>query len=250
MKYLSKIHLYIILISLLITIEGCSKKPNHLISEKRMAAVIADMTLAEAYSNRPERSLLTDSAKRVLRESILKEHGVSNAEFDSTLMWYGRHMDKYSELYKKVDSQLEKREKNLTDNIEKNIDNTSLWAAPEMLTISPKSLNDGITFTLPGSSVKGGEALKWSLNIHRLYTPVTFVMIAEYQSNKHTIARTTMREAGKLNLILPINEKMGQPQRISGYMHLNSRPPMQVWIDSISLIKTGLDKADTQFGQY
>lgn len=210
-----------------------SSKPQ--ITENKMADIIADLTLAEAYAHRPYKSLLNDSDRRLLRQSILQKYNVTPQEFDSTLMWYGHHMDKYSELYEKVDKRLDKRAQTISPNTQTDINSKSLWPLPDMITISPKSLADGCSFTIPGTDVSPGQTIEWSMRINRLLVNATAVIIADYGNHKYSIARTSIRESGKLRLQLTTNPTQGSPQRITGYLHLSDTPPMQVWVDSISL---------------
>lgn len=223
---------------LLITMSACQKRPKDVVSESKMAHVLADMTLAEAYSNRPDRAMLTDSSKRILRESILMHHGLTEQQFDSTLMWYGRHMDKYAELSKKIDKVLEEKENHFNEQ-EDNESNSSdnLWPNYTMLTITPRSYTDHFSFSLPGTVASPGEALEWRLVFHRLLGNATMVMMADYPKGKRVISRSTLRESGPLSTTLHLDAAMGAPKRIIGYVQLSDRPPMTVWADSITLHK-------------
>lgn len=79
-------------------------------NRKRIAAALADVYLLDAIvqqkSDIPSRSKVAED----LYHSVLSHHGLTKTEFDSTLSWYSRNPDKYSELYHDVIGRLTNRE--------------------------------------------------------------------------------------------------------------------------------------------
>lgn len=227
----------LLLCLIIVVFWSCNRRPKDVVSEDKMADVIAEMTVAESYSNRPGRVMLTDSDKRVVRQSILIRHGMNEAEFDSTLMWYGRNMEKYSGLYAKVDKILEKKESRITVGNENKKVEESIWPLSEMISLSPGGLYDGFSFEVPGKDIALGDALQWKMKLTRLVNGATMVMIAEYKGGKRSVARRGIRDGGNVELILKTDSALGRLDRVIGYFQLTDRPPMKVWADSIQLVR-------------
>ncbi len=104
-KYLSVFILSILLAT------GCSDRPKGILSEDKMVQVMVDLQIAEAYERSGDANeYLHGQNRELLGRGVLMEHGVTVEEMDSTIAWYGKNMDEYSKLYKKIDAELNKRQ--------------------------------------------------------------------------------------------------------------------------------------------
>lgn len=103
--------LHIILASgaILASATGCSNRPDGVLSTDDMAAVLADIHEAEGVLEQDYNNYKGDSAKITLRQSVYHKHGIDAATMDTSLAWYGYHMDKYQEVYDEVIKILDKR---------------------------------------------------------------------------------------------------------------------------------------------
>ena len=79
--------------------------PSKYIQPDEMEDLIYDYHLAQGIASQ-ENS--TDYQKRLAFELVLKEHGVSQAEFDSSLVYYYTRADRFQEIYKNVGERLNK----------------------------------------------------------------------------------------------------------------------------------------------
>ena len=80
---------------LLIASAGCSDEQPPL-DRDTMRAVLVDLHIAEARLSMP------DVDTRLPRDSIMAQHGVAPARFDSAQAYYARHPDAYHALYEEV----------------------------------------------------------------------------------------------------------------------------------------------------
>ena len=94
---------------------ACSKVPDGILSEKKMQGVLTDMLLAEAMVNVDYNTYKSDTMKLALYESVFRKHDITQAVYDSSLVWYGRNLDIYMEVYNRVLADLNKRINNLGD---------------------------------------------------------------------------------------------------------------------------------------
>lgn len=81
---------------------ACSKVPDDILSEKKMQAVQVDMQLAEAMINLDSKAFSDNARKEALYQSIFRKYDITQAEYDSSLIWYGRHLDIYMKVYDRV----------------------------------------------------------------------------------------------------------------------------------------------------
>ncbi|MDE6146021.1 MAG: DUF4296 domain-containing protein, partial [Muribaculaceae bacterium] len=63
---------------------ACSRKPDPVLGEEKMARLIADLELADAYASEQRlRKFDNDSIRLALRESVLAKHNVNEATLDT-----------------------------------------------------------------------------------------------------------------------------------------------------------------------
>lgn len=96
-----KLRIYAILM-LICLAASCSRVPKHIISEKKMRTVLYDMQIAEALVETENESYGTNDARQAVYDAVFAKHNITQAEYDSSLMWYGEHMDIYMRVYRMV----------------------------------------------------------------------------------------------------------------------------------------------------
>ena len=80
------------------------KRPKVVISDAKMENVLYDYHIAKAMG---EEVPYTDGYKRVLYiESVFKKHGITQAEFDSSMVWFTRNPEVLTKIYEKVNARL------------------------------------------------------------------------------------------------------------------------------------------------
>lgn len=94
---------------LVLSLLSCDRTPRGVISMNKMADLIVDLQLAEAYIESHSRDFETDSSKLVLKQSILKKHGLTIQEYDSSLVWYSHNMEDYIKAHDKAIGKLKER---------------------------------------------------------------------------------------------------------------------------------------------
>ena len=97
----NKLRIYGILM-LICVAASCSRVPKHIISEKKMRTVLYDMQIAEALVETNYESYKTSDERQVIYDAVFAKHHITQAEYDSSLMWYGAHMDVYMRIYRMV----------------------------------------------------------------------------------------------------------------------------------------------------
>lgn len=228
-------------------IAACSRRPDNVLSEGKMADVLADLSIADqlALRNMSENTDFgNDSARKILRQSIMRKNGVTEAQFDSTLVWYGHHMDDYSKLYKKVEERLADRQTALNKRSGMSgEDKDNLWPLPSMLSFSDKDLNQGFSFSVPGSKIKLGKALVWKLRTNGIYGNAVAFIGAEYTNMEMVYTRMTLGGGSSQQLVLNL-ERDRKPKRIIGYVRFTTPPTRRVFLDSLALTQQSAATVD------
>ena len=98
--------LYLILVIFITTASSCRRTPGLPVDEAKLVKVLADVHIAEVAAQNFA-GAYKDSIKRIYYQQIYEIHGISEADFKSSLQVLSDHQDKMEKLYKKVETQLE-----------------------------------------------------------------------------------------------------------------------------------------------
>lgn len=103
MKHWSKLLSTVIAMLILLLMTQC-QKPLHILGRDKMRAITKEMLLTEVYlQSQPQ---IEDSVATLYYESVLEKYGVSRAEYDSALIWYGENAHRMVDLYNEINIEL------------------------------------------------------------------------------------------------------------------------------------------------
>jgi hypothetical protein len=81
---------------------ACDNRPFHVLSDKKMEAVLFDVYIAQVEMNN-NHTVFSDSARKAdLLNTIFQKHKINKADFDSSLVWYSDNLDKYIKVNEKI----------------------------------------------------------------------------------------------------------------------------------------------------
>lgn len=210
---------------------SCSDRPSNVLKEKDMINLMVDMELTEAYIN--SQPSMTPKVKEEMGQRVLVLHGVSSETLDTTLAWYGRNMDEYSQLFEKIDKEIIKRRKKYTElEGEKLKVADDLWIFGDHFTISPLSGHDAFTFSIPYPEIEKGDVIKFSLflpNSTNLKNTLGveyndgFGEAMVYNSSKNKVEMELHTDSSKL------------VSRIFGSIHVKDTKVLPLYLDSITM---------------
>lgn len=217
---------------------SCQSKPKGVISDKEMVELLADLHTARAYNQNGNPANLPDSIRNNMTAAILRSRGYTMAQFDSTINWYSANIDKYYELYDKVDKTLMARQKRSGIVQNQDLGKDNIWPYSAFAFFSPNAISDGFSFSIDGEGLQKGESLLWKMRMNSDSNTKAMLGV-DYSDN--TMAIVTSSTYGERNLeITLITDTAKVVKRIFGTLTV---PPeiMPVWADSISLVKTPFD---------
>lgn len=100
-------HSFAIFILLLALLTACQQRPKYVLSDKAMENLLIDIHKTEAVMSLNQSKYRSSESKRTLRQAVYLRHNTTQAEFDSSLVWYGEHLDVYMDIYERVIARLE-----------------------------------------------------------------------------------------------------------------------------------------------
>lgn len=147
------------------------KRPETVLTDAKMEDVLYDFHIAKAMG---EEVPYNESYKRVLYiESVYKKHGITQADFDTSMVWFARHPDALTKIYEKVNTRL-KAERDginhliaLRDHKPKESapgDSIDVWIWQHIYHLTGMPLDNKLTFTLPSdTNFKDRDTLRWTV---------------------------------------------------------------------------------------
>ena len=256
-----KSKLLILIATLAVLLTGCDKAPDGIIKESDLADFLYDLYRLEAIIDMNPEAFPTDSVKRVAKQSLFQKHGITQAEYDSSLVWYATNFEAYNTVHKKVMMRLQDDNKELTaemakapqehksaaDDAQKHKmyaakgDTADIWNDDRslMLTAGLKRGYFAFDFDPDGEHRKGD---KYLLGMKMLSFNNTFslMLAAEYADGTVSIASRNASLNGWTELALQ-TDSTRNVRRIFGYIHYNvASHSVVAFLDSISLVRAHL----------
>ena len=236
----------LMLVSLLFS---CSKVPDGILSEKEMKAVLIDMQLAEAMINTDYKTYKDDADKEALYQAVFRKHKIEQAVYDSSLVWYGRNLDVYMQVYDLVLAELNERQKALGD-VQANAapvskqDSVDIWPRLTYLTFEPNALFNGVTIDIkPETNYPSGSTFVlgmrvWGLNDGMKNRPE--IRLSANQGDTIITVNDKIAEDGYHETILRTLPTK-QVKEVYGFIRLDGKDDstsyFKVYVDSLNLMR-------------
>lgn len=221
----------VVALPLITMVISCSDRPSNVLDEKSMVSLLADMEIAEAYSNIQATS---SKERNELGRRVMKAHGVSEEQLDTTLAWYGRNLDEYSALFEKVDKEILNKKGKYSDTpigIVQLSDN--LWPYNTHQIISPLSGYDSFIFSLEDPDIGKGDIVNLSFSIP-VQTGIKGVLGVDYEGGGGDIFTSTINNKRKIELSLQTDSSR-KVSRLFGVMSPRDPNMLPLYIDSVSI---------------
>lgn len=219
-----------------------------------MEAILVDYYMAKAICQE------TDEPKDSVREyrqslyvnAVLKKHGVTQAEFDSSLVYYYTRADRFEPLCKRVADRLEDKalilgasEGEIGKYANANGDTANIWSNRTSLLMMPRPPYNRFDFEIAGDSVfKRGDRLLFQFMTDFMYQSGTrngvIYMAVQYSD---TIVGRSQRFSSSGFTKMDITTRDDRdPKSIRGYLYLhnddvNSTATKLLFLSNIQLIR-------------
>lgn len=233
--------LHILICVALVALTGCRKGNDMVIGEEDMASLLADLHMAEAavdlnYSKFPD-----DSTRLALRQSVYVAHGVTPEQVDSSIGWYGHHLEEYMKVYDRTIEILKDRQKDLLASSMEHIvmegDSVNIWPLSSHFEFSQRSPSRMITFNIePDSTWRDRDVFILKYYLFSAKDPVITRIAVLYADGSVAYNTGFSRDKGTADCNIRV-DSLRKPQRIVGTIIATPRENETVRLDSISFVR-------------
>lgn len=161
--------------ALLFCLSACVSRPDYVIDEETMTELLTDIHMSEGLLEVQQNQLREsqDYGQEIMAAVYLK-HGVTRAQYDTSLVWYSQNLKKLIRIYEDVNKNLEAREAEWEEmaNQAKQFavsmqgDSIDLWALSRKMLIDNKRLTAENYWTIPADSFfLPGDRIEWRMHI-------------------------------------------------------------------------------------
>ncbi len=239
----------------LAAVGGCKGVPDGVLSERKLAEVMVDLQFAEAMVNEQLRiSFADDSAKSLLLQSVLDRHGITQADYDSTLRWYGHNMVRYVDACELADSMIADSLRAIDRRIELarsrrggGADTVDVWPHMPSHLFSSTLSSDYLAFSMErDTSWRKGDMFIWEMEPVNNRTSLQVKMMVDYADARSTteILESAMTSSqDKLTMTFQLDSNK-VARRVYGYIYLPAADGEFAYLNNISLKRTRLDSED------
>lgn len=98
----------VLLVPVLFTLSGC--RPKGILRSGEMRDVLVDLHKTDALLQMVGQQYTTPEDKAAYYGQILEKHGITQAQFDSSIVWYTAHPQLFDKIYPKVMAELHDEE--------------------------------------------------------------------------------------------------------------------------------------------
>ncbi len=234
-----------LVIALLLCFAACSTKVDEgVIGTDEMTDILYDFHLAQALDR--------GQSGRDYKSAVLAKHGVSEAEFDSALVWYTKNNDILFGIYKEINQRYEKEIAGLGDYSAINSssrkltltgDTANIWRGKETYILSPTLYGNKMYFVQGAdTAINASDKIEWNFNARFIYpsgTKAAIVVFAVRYDNDSTqmVSRRLFSDGEQSLLMQTANRRV---KEVYGHIYLDDKVSNAVKllvIDNISLVR-------------
>lgn len=226
---------------------GCGKSmPDEVIPPAKMEKVLYDYHLTLGLSSKLPSS--QDHKKQAYKNYLFKKHNITEAQFDSSMVWYTRNSQELSKIYQNLDKRLSREKTKLNTMLqERHIDiaiqpgdTVNIWQYYPVYWLTDAHRNNKFTFTMRADEnfwVK--DAFRWNADVTFLSPGKATMGFNIRFTNDSVIGKTITLKNGNNSLYVQA-DTINEIKDINGFIYVNKDSVHQtpsVLISNLSLTK-------------
>lgn len=245
-------YLRLLLCGTVFTVVSCGKQiPDDIIQPSAMEELLYDYHLALTMGNDLSYS------ERYKRESyknyVFKKHGVTEAEFDSSMVWYTRNTKELTDIYKNLQKRYEMAEEQMKSEINKRSgqisvsfsgDSVDVWSDRNLYWLTTSPLTNRLMFDLKADTTFHNKDIlvleaDYSFLAYEKNTAKAVVSMKITFDNDSTLAMSKVIEkSGKEQLVLQPDSAY-KYKSVSGFVYYSNPDSADatVLINNIKLLR-------------
>lgn len=212
-----------------VALVGCTSRPSYVLSGGDMEDVLYDMHRAHFLLEQTDGSRDDGAKQYALMQSVLRQHGVSAAVWDSSMVYYSRNADELEDIYKSLTERLSYEATVMGAGMAEGADSTDIWRGDKHILLLQNDISPSYQWTVEADTLlRPGEKLR--LNFLALFLNEqsqrrATALIALRLKNDSVITRNQMAsQTGIYTLEISDDEAVGI-KSVSGLFMLH-RPSM------------------------
>lgn len=239
-----------VLAGVAICLTGCKAgKPRGVLSEGKMADILYRYQLARAVAANQDSSNVRGRAYVL---SVLEREGVSEAQFDSSLVWYYQHMEVLQKVYERVGDRLNNElslmgaatnEVTRFSNLTNKGDTANIWPGRAYYLLSNNGFSNRFSFDLPADTAfYPSDIYKLSFHsefVQRMGSRHAVATLA-VQYDNDSIGRNEYHIYGSGDQAVTLTTKPHRIKRVYGFVYMLSgwdENPRLMFVFSPSLVR-------------
>ncbi|MBR3442979.1 MAG: DUF4296 domain-containing protein [Bacteroidaceae bacterium] len=165
--------LLIVCLILAFSILSCEQRPEGILSKGEMEDVLYDYHLAQAMADWVPGH--EGESNQPYLDAVFRKHGITQAEFDSSLVWYNAHASDLKDIYESLKDrftfesqklQIEAGDKEMATLIVEGGDTTNLWNGPRLIVLRNNPLLNLEKFSVSSDTLfQPGDDFKLSADV-------------------------------------------------------------------------------------
>ena len=226
------------------------------LSEDDMIDLLTDIHKSEAIIEMSPQNYRGDSIKAVVRQSVFAKHNVTQEEFDSSIVWYGHNVGKYIKIYDGVIARLDDEELELAQaespkgvkvkRVKKRYpssgDSADICDKERSWILQPQYRRNIIRFDFNQKpDDKNGDFYSLIYRVRNSINSVKVYLGADYYDGTTSFAYRSSGIEGEALVKLQCDSTK-RVKRIYGYISTDPSARENVFVDSIIMLRTRLDK--------
>lgn len=244
-----------------VLLAACSKAPEYVINESDMADLMVDIYKAEAMMDDESEAYNNDSLKLVVRQSVFKKHNVTQDKYDTSLIWYAHNLEVYDKVYDEIIARLDDEYKELSkgdftsvavdlnSDVKPSVpryrnvgDTADIWDKSRTWILLPGFADNIVTFDLsPDKENMQGDRYELAFKVANVSRTMKVYMGIEYKDGTTAYIQRIINNDGWKSYKLQ-SDSVQDVRRIYGYVTYKSKSRHVVYLDSIELLRTHLDR--------
>jgi hypothetical protein len=236
---------------------SCNNTPKGVLSSGEMEDVLVDYHVARAIGeNLPP----TERYKQILYLNyVFAKHHITQAQFDSSLVWYSSHTEDFAKIYGKVTTRFRNEQKDLTEqisgdvskkntssNLSANGDTANIWTGkPSYYCFTGAPSSSVQTFEIsPDNNFKPRDVILWTIRcalISNQTSPQNCIMlIAVTYNNDSTIVNYRPINSSGIYKIRTQNNNLVGIRSIKGFICFgkpNTQVRSMMIVDQMNMVR-------------
>ena len=223
---------------LMLTVMACKvKRPDGVIAESQMEELLYDYHLARSMG---ENLPVSDNYKKALYiQSVFQKYDVTQAEFDSSMVWYTRHTDILAKIYEKINDRLKEEQASINhmvairdkkSPVSQPGDSVELWFMEQVSCLTNAQDNNKISFVIPADvNSQDRDALVWKASFFYpskagKAMPETYMAMQMIYRNDSVITSSRkITRSGEQEIRLQ-SDTLGALREVRGYIYFTVIP--------------------------